>query len=74
MLNVVGGFRMASHAVIGPTRIGTIAPWTGALLTTLPPVYYPLEIVPIQYYVIAFLAPTVHSQLAKIALEVSTPI
>lgn len=67
------GFVVAGY-VNDPTKIGTIAPYTGALLTTLPPVYYPLEAIPSQYWVLALLAPTAHlSQLAKLATRISMP-
>ena len=68
------GFVVAGY-VNDPTRIGTIAPWTGALLTTLPPVYYPLEALSAQYSLISLLAPTTHlAQIAKITVKVSSPL
>lgn len=66
------GFVVAGY-VKDPTQIGTIAPWTGAILTSLPPVYYPLGALPVQYRAVALIAPTTHlAQLAKISIGVST--
>ena len=68
------GFVVAGY-INDPTKIGSVAPYTGALLTTFPPVYYPLEAVPSQYRIPALLAPTTHvSQLARLATKISTPI
>jgi len=67
------GFVVAGY-VNDPTRIGTIAPYTGAVLTTLPPVYYPLEAIPTQFWILALLPPTAHlSQLAKLVTGISMP-
>lgn len=68
------GFVIAGY-VNDPTQIGTIAPWAGALLTSLPPVYYPLEALPPQIQVVAILAPTTHlAQIAKLTVRVASPL
>lgn len=74
LMSSVLGFVVAGY-VNDPTRIGTISPWISALLTTLPPVYYSLELIPAQFSVIALMAPTTHlAQIAKIAIKVSSPL
>lgn len=73
LISTALGFVVAGY-VKDPTRIGTIAPWTGALLISLPPVYYPLEILPAQYRFCALIAPTTHiAELAKISIKITSP-
>jgi lipopolysaccharide transport system permease protein len=68
------GFVIAGY-VKDPTQIGTIAPWAGAILTALPPIYYPLEALPPQYRILALIAPTTHlAQLARISIKLSHPL
>lgn len=68
------GFTVAGY-VKDQTRIGTIAPWLGAILTAMPPVYYPLEALPAQYQLLALLIPTTHlAQIERVSLHVTTPI
>ena len=67
------GFVVAGY-IKDPTKIGTIAPWTSALLTTLPPVYYPLAALPRQYRVVALIVPTTHlAEAAKISVKITIP-
>jgi len=66
------GFVVAGY-VTDPNRIGTISPFLGALLTTLPPIYYPLESIAPQYRWLVLLIPTVQlSQLGKVLTGVSS--
>jgi ABC-2 type transport system permease protein len=64
------GFAIATH-LSNPMYIGAIANMLGLLLCLLPPVYYPLTLIPSQYRLIIMLVPTVSAaHLMRIALGI----
>lgn len=59
IMSISLSFAIATR-VENPTYIGSLSTLTSIFLGILPPVYYPLEIIPLPFRTLAYIAPTTH--------------